>query len=198
MKLPNTSIAFLLSMSLLATCAYADLDNPTYARARGEFARNNCYEALPLLKKYKKEDDRFLAENPEIAATITDAIDYCQDVLFPGLHGYTFPTTPSQKPELPANMAHAFDTKARLVTVIAELKSGNPKYEQMEPMLRIVVRRQIAAWGARLQALGPLQSVSFEGEQDGADVYEVKFANGSTAWMIGIAPNGNIAALVFQ
>ena len=96
------------------------------------------------------------------------------------------------------NLAHAFDTEARLRTVIAELKSGNPNYKQMEPMVRIAVRHQMAAWGPRLQALGSLLSLSFEGQQQGADVYEAKFTNGSTAWMIGIASNGNIAALIFQ
>jgi len=49
-----------------------------------------------------------------------------------------------------------------------------------------------------LRALGSLISISYEGQQQGADVYEVKFTNGTTAWMIGIASNGNINTLVFQ
>ena len=125
-------------------------------------------------------------------------MDYCQMVLFPGLPGTGFFQSPPQKPDLPVNLAQAFDTEARLRTVIAELKSGKPNYELMEPMLRIAVRQQIAVWATRLQALGSLLSLSYEGEQQGAKGYEGKFTNGSTAWMISIAPNGNIAVLVFQ
>jgi hypothetical protein len=96
------------------------------------------------------------------------------------------------------NLAHAFDTEARLRTVIAELKSGNLNYSQIEPMLRITLRQQMAVLVPRLRALGSLISISYEGQQQGADVYEVKFTNGTTAWMIGIASNGNINTLVFQ
>lgn len=198
MKLPYTSIVVLLSMCLLAPEAYADLDSVTYAKAREEYVKGDCIEALPLLKKYKSEDDKFLIENPKVLSAIEEALDYCQSVLFPSLPGTTFPLAPPQKPDLPVNLAHAFDTEARLRTVIAELKSGNPNYKQMEPMVRIAVRHQMAVWGPRLQALGSLLSLSFEGQQQGADVYEAKFTNGSTAWMIGIASNGNIAALIFQ
>lgn len=198
MRLVNTLIFVVLSFCLLAPAASADLGSSTYAKAREEYVKGNCNEALPLLKKYKNEDDMFLDNNPKVLSAIKEAINYCEMVLFPGLSGVGFFQSPPQQPDLPVNLAQAFDTEARLRTVIAELKSGKPNYDLMEPMLRIAVRQHIAEWSPRLQALGSLQSLSYEGEQQGAKVYEVKFTHGSTAWMIAIAPNGNIAVLIFQ
>ena len=198
MRLPNTSIIVVLSLCLLDPAAYADLSSSIYAKAKEEYTKGDYYEALPLLKKYKREDDEFLKKNPKVLSVIKDAIAYCEDILFPSLPGTSYPTGPPQKPDLPVNLAQAFDTEARLRIVIAELKSEKPNYAQLEPMLRITVRQQITAWVTRLQSLGSLLSLSYEGQQQGADVYEVKFTNGTTAWMIGIAPNGNISALVFQ
>jgi len=198
MRLPNTSIVVLFSLCLLAPAAYADLDSPTYAKAKEEYGKNNCYKALPLLKKYKSEDDNFLEKNPKVLSAIKGGITYCEEIVFPYLPGTSYITGPPQKPDLPLNIAHAFDTDARLRAVIAELKSGKPNYDQMEPMLRIAIRQKITAWVTQLQALGSLLSLSYEGQQQGAEVYEVKFTNGTTAWMIGIAPNGNISILIFQ
>jgi len=198
LRLPNTPIIVVLSLCLLDPVAYADLSSSTYAKAKEEYTKGDYYEALPLLKKYKREDDEFLKNNPMVLSTIKDAIAYCEDILFPYLPGTSYPTGPPQKPDLPVNLAQAFDTEARLRIVIAELKSGKPNYAQLEPMLRIAVRQQITAWVTRLQSLGSLLSLSYEGQQQGADVFEVKFTNGTTAWMIGIASNGNISVLVFQ
>jgi hypothetical protein len=198
MRQSNTLIAVVLTLCLLAPDAYADLSSSTYAKAKEEYVKGDCYEALPLLKKYKSEDDEFLNKNPTVLSAIKDAIDYCEQRLFPGISGTTFSFASPRQTDLPVNLAHAFDTEARLRNLIAELKSGKPNYDQMEPMLRITIRRQMAVLVPRLQALGSLLSISYEGQQQGADVYEVKFTNGTTAWMIGIAPNGNISALIFQ
>jgi hypothetical protein len=89
-------------------------------------------------------------------------------------------------------------TEARLRTVIGELQRGNPNYEQMEPTLRIAVRQQLPAMQGRLKSLGSINTISFEGQQNGADVYEVKFTNGFTMWMIGLSPDGKIAILWVQ
>lgn len=100
--------------------------------------------------------------------------------------------------DVPLVVAQASATEGRLRTAITELQNGSPNYQQMEPMLRIAVRQQLPAVVQRLQSLGSLQSLSYEGEQQGADVYEATFENGSTVWMIKIAPNGKIAVLYFQ
>ncbi len=198
MKLLKTSITAILSLSLLASAAYGDLDSSTYAGAREEYARGNCYEALSLLKKFKGEDEEFLDKNPRVLSAINDGINYCEAILFPYLPGTSYPTGPPQKPDLPPNMAHAFDSEARLRMLIAELNSGKPRYDHMEPMLRIVMRRHAAQLAQRLQTLGPLVSLSYEGPQDDADVYEAGFKNGTAACMIGIAPNGNVAVFELE
>jgi hypothetical protein len=89
-------------------------------------------------------------------------------------------------------------TESRLRTTIAQLKSGSPDYDQMQPVLRIAVRQQLTSVESRLKALGDLQSMSFEGQQNGADVYQVNFTNGPTTWLIAVAPDGKLAALWFQ
>ena len=198
MRLTNTSIVVALLFSFLSSAAYADLDSPTYARAREAYEKGDCNEALPLLKKYEGEDNRFLADNPNISSVLKDAGDYCEAILFPSMPGTSYPTGPPQQPDLPVNLANAFDTEARLKGVIDELQRGKPDYDLIEPMLGIAIQRHMAAWVNRLQALGPLVSIDFEGEQQNADLYEVKFKNGTAAWMIGIAPNGRIDTLIFQ
>jgi hypothetical protein len=198
MRFEKISLVLMLSWWLFAPAAYADLDSPTYAKAREEYTKGNCKKASILLEKYRSEDSLFLNNNPKILSSINNAIDYCTTILFPSRPGTSFLTGPPQQPDLPVSMAHAFDTEARLRGVIDEIKSGKPNYEHMEPMVRISLRRQIQEITSRLQALGDLISISREGEQQNADVYEVKFANGVTAWMIAIAPNGRIATLFFQ
>ncbi len=198
MKLSNMALISVFSLCLLAPAAYGDLDSPTYARAREEFTRGNLYEALPLLKKYKKEDEDFLDKNPEIRSAINDAVYYCQAVLSLITSATSYPTGPPQKPDLPPNIAHAFDSEARLRMFIDELKSGKPRYDRMEPMLRIAIRHHAAQLTQRLQTLGPLVSLAYEGQQEDADVYEARFKNGTAACMIGIAPNGNIFEFVLQ
>ncbi len=198
MKLSNIALISAFSLCLLAPAAYGDLDSPTYARAREVFVKGDCYEGLALLKKYKNEDREFLYRNPDVLSVINEAIDYCEAVLFIYMPGKFYPTGLPQKPDLPPNMAHPFDSQARLRMLIEELKSGKPHYEQMEPMLRIAIRQHVAHLAQQLQALGPLLSLSYEGSQEDADVYEARFKNGTAACMIGIAPNGNIAVFELE
>jgi len=198
MGLAKTSIIIMISLGIAAPAAYADLSSATYTKAREEYTRGDCYSALPLLKKYKNEDIKYLESNQTILVAINDAIDYCHNFLFSGYSGDHIPLGPPRKPDLPVNLTHAFDTEARLRSVIAELKSGKPDFDQMEPMLRISIRQQLPVLVSRLQTLGSLLSISFEGQQQGADVYEVKFTNGTTAWMIGISSDGFIRTLNFQ
>ena len=198
MRLKNVSLVLVFSCFLFSHAAYADLDSPTYAGAKEEYTKGNCNKASILLEKYRSEDLSFLSKNPKILSSIDNAIDYCTAILFPSMPGTSYPTGPPQQPELPVSLAHAFDTEARLRGVIDEIRSGKPDYELMEPMVRISLRRQLQALTSRLQALGNLISISREGEQQHADVYEVKFENGVAAWMIAIAPNGRITTLICQ
>jgi hypothetical protein len=198
MRFVNVSLLLMLSWCLLAPATYADLGSPTYAKAREEYTKGHCIKASVLLEKYRSEDREFLEKNPKILSAINNGIEYCNTILFPYLPGTSYPTGPPQQPDLPPSLANAFDTEARLKTVIDEIKKGSPNYEQMEPMVRLTLRHRLRTLSDKLKGLGDLVSINREGEQQNADVYEVKFANGNTAWMIGIAPNGNISTLECQ
>jgi hypothetical protein len=89
-------------------------------------------------------------------------------------------------------------TEIKLREVIQDLKNGEPNYEQMEPVLRAAVRRQYSMARSLLQQLGELQSVSYQGKEQGIDVYNVTFSNGATVWMISLLPDGKIATLEFR
>ena len=89
-------------------------------------------------------------------------------------------------------------TEIKLREVIQDLQNGKPNYEQMEPGLRAAVRQQYSMARSRLQHLGELQSVSYQGKEQGVDVYNVTFSNGATVWIISLSPNGKIAMLGFH
>ena len=91
--------------------------------------------------------------------------------------------------------AQARETEDRLRQVIDQLQRGQPDYDQMEPVLRAAVRQQMDTISPMLRALGALQSVTYEGRQQNADVYDVHFANGEAVWLISLSPDGKIATL---
>jgi hypothetical protein len=89
-------------------------------------------------------------------------------------------------------------TEPKLKAVITALQNGTLDLNQLEPVLRIAVQNQMPAVRQRLSALGPLQAIQFVGVQNGADVYQVTFANGVTAWAIQMSPNGKLSSLWFN
>jgi hypothetical protein len=48
---------------------------------------------------------------------------------------------------------------------------------------------------SHLQHLDELQSVSYQGKEQGVDVYNVTFSNGAIVWMISLSPDEKIATL---
>lgn len=106
--------------------------------------------------------------------------------------------TPILSPNAPVTVDTRISTKAKLQETIAQLQRGDPNFSQMEPALQLAVKQQLPLVRARLASLGPLQSLAFSGQQNGADVYDARFAEGSTVWTIQLAPNGKIATLWFQ
>jgi hypothetical protein len=95
-------------------------------------------------------------------------------------------------------IAQASGTEAALKKAIADLQKGTPDYDSMEVVLSTAVKQQIGVVVPRLKQLGALKSVAFQGQQNGADVYDVRFENGATVWMIALSPSGKIAGLLFQ
>ena len=86
----------------------------------------------------------------------------------------------------------------RLRKVIGDLRSGHPDLNDMEPTLRIAVQQQLANVTQRLQSLGQIVSIHYVGPQNNAEVFQVQFQQGVSAWMIQTAPNGKLSVLWFN
>ncbi|HTB10008.1 MAG TPA: serine hydrolase [Bryobacteraceae bacterium] len=90
-------------------------------------------------------------------------------------------------------------SEAALRRNIEDLRLGEPKYELMIPALANITRQQLPQLKANITALGALESVTFKGVgPGGADIYEVKFAHGSTEWRIMLDADGKISSVGFR
>lgn len=91
-------------------------------------------------------------------------------------------------------------SQALLRGVIGEVVQGKIEFAQMTPMLRVNLMQQLGMLPAltlRLQAFGELQSVTYAGPQQGLDIYDVRFANASMMWGVGMA-DGRIGRLMWR
>ena len=81
--------------------------------------------------------------------------------------------------------------EAALRRLLGELQQGTPNYSLMSAGLANSIRQQLPTMQPALATLGAAQSVTFKGVgPGGADIYEVKFANGAQEWRIWLAPEG--------
>jgi hypothetical protein len=93
----------------------------------------------------------------------------------------------------------AVGTEAAVRRSIEELRVGQPKYELMSPAFADVTRKQLPQLKELINHLGALQSVTFKGVgKGGADIYEVKFEQGSTEWRITLDADGKTAGMGFR
>jgi len=82
---------------------------------------------------------------------------------------------------------------------IRELQAGAPDYEKMNPLLALIIRRQLPQWKAAIDSYGALRSVRFKGvEPTGADIYQVDFEHAKTEWRISMGGDGKTDAVVFH
>ena len=83
------------------------------------------------------------------------------------------------------------DTVVRMA--MEHLRTGALDYDQMSPGLAAATREQLPQIQAMMNRLGALQSVSLKAvAPNGADIYEVKFENGSLEYRILLGPDGKI------
>jgi CubicO group peptidase (beta-lactamase class C family) len=83
--------------------------------------------------------------------------------------------------------------EAALRKMIEELRAGKPDYDRMSPGLATVTRQQLTQLQASIVQLGALQTVTFKGVgPGGADIYQVKFENGSLEYRIWLGPDGKM------
>ncbi|GLS00554.1 hypothetical protein GCM10007859_05610 [Brevundimonas denitrificans] len=82
--------------------------------------------------------------------------------------------------------------------IIAGAQAGTIDYSLMSDDLAARVREQEAAIQPLIAGFGPVQAVDFVGNQNGADLFAVIFANAATQWVIGFNEADKVAALLFR
>ncbi|QBX36942.1 hypothetical protein E4M02_04105 [Brevundimonas sp. S30B] len=101
----------------------------------------------------------------------------------------------------PADQAQAPDVaraERTLREVIAAAQSGEFDYSVFSDSLAVQIRAQSAQVTPLVQGFGALRSVTYAGEQQGADLFEVVFANAETQWIIGFDEDDKVGALLFR
>jgi hypothetical protein len=77
--------------------------------------------------------------------------------------------------------------------MIEDLRLGKPDYDRMSPGLAAATRQQLPQLQSTLTQLGALQSMTFKGVgPGGADIYAVKFENGSLEYRILLGTDGKV------
>jgi CubicO group peptidase (beta-lactamase class C family) len=82
---------------------------------------------------------------------------------------------------------------AALRKMIEDLRAGKPDYEGMSSGLAAATRQQLPQLQSTVKRLGAAQSLTFTGVgPGGADIYTVKFENGSVEYRILLGPDGKV------
>lgn len=138
------------------------------------------------------------ATAPTAAATLPNTFD----------QGAPKPAAPSRGPQAassgteaaaevadPAKVAAA---ETMLKRTVAAMQTGTPNYSDMSPDLGAKVRAQATTVTPVVQGFGALQSVKHVGHQNGAELFDVIFAQQATQWVIGLGEDGKIVVLLFR
>lgn len=105
------------------------------------------------------------------------------------------PAAPVLTPSDPAKVAAA---ETALKTTIVAMQAGTPNYGDMTPDLAEKVRGLAPNLAPIFQQLGAVQTVAHLRTQDGAELFDVAFANARTEWVIAQNADGKIVALLFR
>ncbi|MGV8929854.1 MAG: hypothetical protein ACOH1E_08875 [Brevundimonas sp.] len=106
------------------------------------------------------------------------------------------PAQPSTPP--PAATPANARSEEVLREIIAGAQAGAIDYSLMTDDLGGKVREQEAQIQPLIEGFGLVQAVDFVGQQDGADLFAVTFANAATQWVIGFDEADKVAALLFR
>jgi len=113
----------------------------------------------------------------------------------PGQTRQAAPAAPAAPPAAEPLNAASEDT---LRAIIASARAGEMDYSLMTEDLAGKVREQEAQVTPLIQGFGDLRAIDFVGSQNGADLFEVAFANAATQWIIGFNEDGKVAILLFR
>ena len=84
-------------------------------------------------------------------------------------------------------------SEAAVRRIIEELRLGQPNYDLMSPGLAAAIRQHLPRLESDIKQLGSVQAISFKGVgPGGADIYQIKFENGSWEGRIWLGPDGKI------
>jgi hypothetical protein len=87
----------------------------------------------------------------------------------------------------------AAGSEAALRKMIEKIRVGKPDYSMMSSGLGGATRQQLIQLQSAVTELGAIQSITFKGVGPAAaDIYQVKFENGSREYRIALAPDGKI------
>ena len=82
---------------------------------------------------------------------------------------------------------------------LEQLQRHHVDYEQLTPEFATVQRQNESLVEGSIASYGALQSVTFKGVgPGGADIYELKFENGTIDWRIVLAADGKVAGVSFH
>jgi hypothetical protein len=91
------------------------------------------------------------------------------------------------------SQAPAPGSQAALQRMIDGIVSGQPNYDEMQPLLAAETRKQLPALQKNLTSLGAQRSIEFRGVGNaGWDVYHVTYERGSMDWRITLDSKGII------
>jgi serine-type D-Ala-D-Ala carboxypeptidase/endopeptidase len=93
------------------------------------------------------------------------------------------------------NQIPAPGSNAATRRLIDQLQHRQVDYQQFTPEFAALLQRNESAMEAMIQSLGSLQTVAFKTLEAGADIYELKFDNGSIEWRIALSSDGKIAGV---
>jgi D-alanyl-D-alanine-carboxypeptidase/D-alanyl-D-alanine-endopeptidase len=80
--------------------------------------------------------------------------------------------------------------------LIDQLQRKQVDYEQFTPDFAVLARQNESTTEALMASLGAVQSLAFKGVgPGGADIYEIKFDDGTVDWRIVLAPDGKVAGV---
>ncbi|HEX7288018.1 MAG TPA: serine hydrolase [Candidatus Angelobacter sp.] len=89
-------------------------------------------------------------------------------------------------------------TEAAARQVLEDIRRGEPKYDQVLPVLAAMLRDDLPELKANLDRLGAFKSITFKSVgQRGADIYQVKFEKGEMEVRIMLSRDGTIVRLGF-
>jgi hypothetical protein len=127
---------------------------------------------------------------PEVAAPNTEALKAALEQLKQKPRATDIETLSQARLFAPRSTPQP-GTEAAVRRMSEENARGEPNYDLMSPEMAQVTRAQIEGLQRTFSSFGALKSVKFiEVDPQGADTYEVAYANATTRWTILLSPDG--------